>query len=141
MVWRNRNKLLVVFALLLLVAASAASRPRKLQRRVAGTWGGSHIQIKGNGRSASVEYDCAEGVIRGPLTVDSTGNFSWRGTYTRGHGGPIRIDEKPSSHPAVYTGSIKGNMMTLTLKLTDTDETFDTFTLKRGSPGKLWRCM
>jgi hypothetical protein len=141
MVWKNRNKLLVVFTLVLLIGTSAASRPRKTQRTVAGTWGGPHINIQVTGRSASVQYDCADGTIKGPLTIDSAGKFTWVGTYNRGHGGPVRIDEKPRSRPAVYTGWIRGDTMTLTVKLTDTDETFDPFTLKRGSSGRLWRCM
>ena len=112
-----------------------------MQRAVTGTWGGQHISININGRSATIEYDCANGTIDGPLTLDSQGRFRWRGTHYREHGGPVRRDQKPNSHPATYTGWIKGDTMTLTVKLTDTDETFDTFTLKRGSAGKVWKCM
>ena len=53
-------------------------------------------------------------------------------------GGPVRADENPKGYPATYTGSIKGNTMTLTLKIADLDE--ETFTLEKGKPGELVKC-
>ncbi len=53
-------------------------------------------------------------------------------------GGPIRADDEPNGHPATYTGSIKGNTMTLTLKVGDSDE--ETFTLEKGKEGELFKC-
>src|SRR5213083_1223348 len=111
----NRNKLLVLVSLILLIAASAASRPRKMQRLQPGSWGGPHIRIYVENDSAKIDYDCANGTIEGPLTYDRKGNFTWRGTHNREHGGPIRIDEN-NSRRAIYTGSIKGDRMTLTVK-------------------------
>jgi hypothetical protein len=140
MFWPNRNGLLVIISLVLLTVSSAASRPRKMQRLPTGTWGGSHIRIQVGTRSATIEYDCANGTIEGPLTIDRKGRFSWRGTHNREHGGPIRIDEKPNGRPAIYSGSVKGDTMTLTVKLADTKEVIDTYTLKRGSLGRVFKC-
>ena len=140
MFWRNRNRLLVIISLVLLIVSSAASRPRKMQRLPTGTWGGSHIRIEVEPRSATIDYDCANGTIDGPFTIDSKGRFSWRGTHNREHGGPIRIDEKPNSRPAIYSGSIKGDTMTLTVKLADSNEVLETYTLKRGSSGRVFKC-
>jgi hypothetical protein len=53
-------------------------------------------------------------------------------------GGPVREDEEPRRVPATYTGTIKGDTMTLTLKLSDSDE--ETFTLARGKRGELVKC-
>ena len=47
-----------------------------------------------------------------------------------------------SADPAVLdktvTGTIKGNTMTLTLKVGDSEE--ETFTLEKGKPGELVKC-
>lgn len=111
-----------------------------MQRTVSGTWGGQHISIEANGRSASIEYDCATGTINGPLTLDSKGHFTWRGYHNREHGGPIRIDEKSNAQPANYRGWIQGDTMTLTVTLANSDESPGTFTLTRGSQGKVFKC-
>jgi hypothetical protein len=111
----------------------------KQQRIATGVWGGQHIQIKVGANSATIEYDCANGVIDGPLIVDSDGNFKLRGDHRMERGGPVRADEQPRKIPASYTGSVKGNMMTLTLKLADSlDE--ETFTLERGKDGEIVKC-
>jgi hypothetical protein len=140
MFWRNRNRLLVIISLVLLIVSSAASRPRKMQRLPTGSWGGSHIRIEVGPHSATIDYDCANGTIDGPFTIDSKGRFTWRGTHNREHPGPIRIDEKPDSRPAIYSGWIKGDTMTLTVKLAGTNEVVDTFTLKRGGSGRVFKC-
>lgn len=110
----------------------------KQQRIATGVWGGQHINIKVGANSATIEYDCASGVIDGPLVVESDGKFKLRGTHHMERGGPVRSDEEPRQIPATYTGSIKGNTMTLTLKLADSDE--ETFTLERGKHGELFKC-
>jgi len=110
------------------------------QHRIAtGLWGGQHIQIQVGAKSATIEYDCANGVINGPLVVDSNGKFKLRGTHRMERGGPIRSDEEPRKIPATYTGSIKGNTMTLTLKLADSADE-ETFTLERGKEGEIFKC-
>ncbi len=137
----NRTELLVLVSLVLLIASSAASRPRKMQHLSTGSWGGPHIRIEVGQRSATIDYDCANGTIEGPLTFDSKGRFTWRGTHSRERGGPIRIDEKSNTRPAIYAGSVKGDTMTLTVKLADTNEVVETYTLKRGSYGRVFKCM
>jgi hypothetical protein len=109
-----------------------------MQRIPAGLWGGAHIRIEVGAKSATVEYDCAHGVIEGPLTLDSHGRFNLRGTHTPERGGPIRADETQRSQPASYTGSITGEKMTLTLKLANVED--ETFTLEKGKEGELFKC-
>jgi hypothetical protein len=132
---KNRIAVLLV-GLLLLISVTAETR--KMRRIPTGTWGGQHINMKVGAKSATIEYDCATGTIRGPLVVDSNGNFNLRGTHRMQRGGPVRADETPNDHPATYTGSIKGNTMTLHLKLSDSD--VETFTLEKGREGELFRC-
>jgi hypothetical protein len=123
---------------LLLIAIVIGVGTQKMQPIAAGVWGGQHINLEAGEKSATIEYDCANGVIDGPLVVDGNGKFSWRGTHRMERGGPIRADEKPKEYPATYTGSVSGNTMTLTLKVSDLDE--ETFTLEKGKPGDLFKC-
>ena len=140
MVLKNRIRLLVVIGFVLIVAASAASRPRKMQRMSTGPWGALHIRIDVGKNSATIDYDCANGTIEGPLTFDSKGRFTWHGTHRREGPGPIRVGHEFKGSSALYTGSIKGDTMTLTVKLTDSNEVVDTYTLKRGSFGRVFKC-
>ncbi|HEY0365560.1 MAG TPA: hypothetical protein VGC73_03745 [Pyrinomonadaceae bacterium] len=109
-----------------------------MQRIPTGAWGGQHINMKVNAKSATIEYDCATGTIQGPLVVDRHGSFNLRGTHRMEHGGPVRADETPGDHPATYTGSIKGNTMTLNLKVSDSE--VETFSLVKGQEGELFKC-
>jgi hypothetical protein len=127
-----------VLVVILLAVCAVIARTQKMQRIPVGTWGGQHIQMTVRAKAATIEYDCATGVIQGPLVTDSDGNFNLRGTHRMQRGGPVRADETPQDHPATYTGSIKGNMMTLNLKLSDSD--VETFTLEKGKEGELFRC-
>lgn len=125
-----------VIAFIVLVVSMTSMQ--KMQRISKGVWGGQHIKIEVGDKSAAIEYDCASGVIEGPLVVDSNGNFKLRGIHRMERGGPVRADESPKEIPATYTGTIKGNTMTLTLKVEDSDE--ETFTLEKGNPGELFKC-
>ena len=127
-----------VCIVILLAIGSVIARAPKMQRIATGTWGGEHIRIKVGATSATIEYDCAHGVIDGPLVVDNDGNFNLHGKHMRERGGPVRADENPKGEQATYTGSVKGNTMTLTLKLNDAD--VETFTLQKGKPGELFKC-
>jgi len=110
----------------------------KMQRIPTGVWGGQHINIEVGEKSAKIEYDCANGVIDGPLVVDPNGSFNLRGTHRVERGGPVRADGESQGQPATYTGSIKGDTMTLTLKVGDGDA--ESFTLEKGKQGKLRKC-
>jgi len=132
------KKSIAVFGLFLLMVCSVIAKTQRMNRIATGVWGGQHISMKVGSKSATIEYDCATGSIEGPLVLDSEGRFNLHGTHTMQHGGPIRADENPKGHPAAYTGSIKGNTMTLTLKVADGED--ETFTLEKGKPGELFRC-
>ena len=132
--------MLAIIGLVLVITAGATSKPRRAQRLAAGTWGGHHIRIDVTGDSATVEYDCANGTIKGPLKFDRSGRFTWQGAHFREHGGPVRIDETPQGGPAIYSGSVKGDTMTLTVRLKDSNESLGEFTLKRGSAGRIFKC-
>lgn len=124
----------VLVGIFMISCVSATS----MQNIPAGVWGGEHIRIEVGAKSATVEYDCAHGVIEGPLVVDSAGRFNLRGTHTPERGGPVRSDETPRALPAKFVGSVNGDKMTLTLKLADAED--ETFTLQKGKEANLFKC-
>src|SRR5437762_11754090 len=110
-------------------------------RLPAGVWGGDHISMTVADASAHLELDCAHGDIPAVLSVDRQGQFGVAGTYVREHGGPIRQGEMPDSHPAIYSGLVASTMMTLTIRLADTNESIGTFSLTSGSSGRVVKCL
>ena len=106
-----------------------------------GAWGGDHIAMTVTDSATHVEFDCAHGDIAGRVLVDARNQLSVAGVFIREHGGPIRVGELPDSHPARYAGSVLGNSMTLTVELTDGNETIGPFTLTRGGPARVFKCL
>ena len=127
-----------IVVVLMLLTISAAAGIQKMRVISTGLWGGQHISMNVGTKSATIEYDCASGVIKGPLLVDGAGNFELHGTHRMERGGPVRADESREGQPATYTGSIKGDKMTLTLKIDDLEP--ETFTLEKGKEGELVKC-
>lgn len=123
-----------ILSLIFMVSCADAM---SMQQIPAGLWGGNHARLEVGSKSANIEYDCAHGVIEGPLEVDAKGRFNLRGTLTPERGGPVRSDETPRSLQVTYSGFIRGDKMTLTVKLPDGDETF---TLEKGKEGNLFKC-
>jgi hypothetical protein len=105
----------------------------------AGTWGGPQIGMAVTSASAEINYPCAHGSIKGPLTLDRNGNFDLTGTHISEHPGPVRLGED-NSHPARYTGKVTGDQITIKVTLTDTKEEIGTFTLTYGRGGRVPRC-
>lgn len=135
MSWQKSIRVLLVVCMLLI---SVTAKTQKMRRIATGIWGGEHISMKVGAKSATIEYDCASGVIDGPLVIGSDGQFNWHGKHKMERGGPVRLGGEAQQRPATYTGSIKGNTMTLTLKVADTGD--ETFTLEKGKPGELFKC-
>ena len=132
------QKSTVGLLVILLSVLTVSAKIQKMRRISTGMWGGQHISLNVGSKSATIEYDCASGVINGPLLVDADGRFNLRGTHRTERGGPVRADDNPPDYPATYTGTIKGNTMTLILKVAGSDE--ETFTLEKGKPGELVKC-
>jgi hypothetical protein len=107
---------------------------------LAGIWGADHIAMSISD-TTHVELDCAHGDIPAALAIDARRQFNVTGTFTREHGGPIRIGENPDVHAASYAGSVSGDQLALTIRLTDADETIGTFSLTRGVSGRIVKCL
>lgn len=121
------------------VAKSVA--PKKIMKRAQSeTWGGEHVRIQFNDGEARVDFDCAHGTITDPLKTDSEGRFALNGTYVREGRGPIRLNVPRVSQPARYSGTIKGEEMSLSVTLNKDSQEIGTFTLRRGSEGLIRKC-
>jgi hypothetical protein len=120
---------------------SSSRHSSKQSKSVAtGVWGGEHIRMEVTESGATVEYDCGNGTIAGPLKLDGEGRFHAAGNRVPEHGGPVRDGEAPAARPADYSGSVRGETMTLTVTLASPSETIGTFTLVHGSEGELVKC-
>ena len=111
------------------------------QADLIGVWGGEHIGMVVSDSSAILDYDCAHGFIDEPLEPDDNGEFEVVGVHVFEHGGPIRVDETPDEHPALYKGQIEGKVMTLKVTLTDNGEEIGTFTLTLGAVPNVYKCL
>jgi hypothetical protein len=127
--------ILIVFS----VCSGLVAKPRSRQIPN-GSWGGPGIRIEIQGGSATIEYDCANGTIEGPLKLDRSGKFKLSGTHIREHAGPVRVDQPLQNQPARYSGWTDGRKMTLVVTLANTKEEVGTFTLLRGQTGKIRKC-
>jgi hypothetical protein len=105
-----------------------------------GTWGGDHATLTVANSSSHMEFDCAHGDMPGVLSTTKD-QFAVSGTFVREHGGPIRVDESLDSHPAVYSGTLSGNTMQLSVRLTDSGEIIGPFALARGTAGRVVKCL
>ncbi len=141
-----RNSGEFVFAILLALALAQASRaqgtvptPHATGKVTPGTWGGTHVQMIVTADGAALEFDCAKGTISEPLALDASSRFQVKGTFQPQHGGPIKKGESSPTFDTVYSGVIEGD--TLQLEFKDSQGSLQKFTLTRGQPGKLRRCL
>lgn len=119
------------------ILAGCAAIPQK-PVFLSGSWGGPHIGLLLEGGIGTVEFDCAGGSI--DTNLAASGTFTAAGTYRAGQGGPVRVGQIFTSQRATYSGSVSGDQMTLSVRLED-GSTLGPFTLTRGAPGQLTRCL
>lgn len=120
------------------VVTAACGTPSEPSATLTGIWGGDHITLTVTETSARLELDCAHGDIPSRLPPSP---FTVVGTFVRERGGPIREGEIPDSHPALYSAATSGDIMTLTIRLTDIGDLLGPFALTRGAPGRVFKCL
>ena len=108
---------------------------------VSGEWGGEHLGLVVTTARADVEFDCATGWITLPITTDRTGRFQIDGVYSPGHGGPIRDGEVLPEHPAIYSGLVRGELMSLSVAVPALSVTLGPYALRRGAPAGVFKCL
>ena len=138
----KRNRIpppsLAVAAALLLGGCQSAAAPAG---PLVGEWGAQHVGLVLDAEGGRLEYDCAAGMIAGPIRPDRSGRFRAEGTHTPGQGGPDRIDYVPPRLPALYEGRVTGDRMTLRVRVVPTGLELGPFTLRRGAQPMLTRCL
>jgi len=105
-----------------------------------GQWGGEGIAMDVSDDGATVEFDCAHGKITEKLAANSNGKFVAKGLFARESFGPTRQDDDLNGKPAIYSGTINDQTMTLTIKLDGSNETIGTYTLTKGKSGRIRKC-
>lgn len=106
-----------------------------------GSWGGRHVGLTLTAEGGRLDYDCAAGTIDAPPSLDRDGRFRARGTHTVGQGGPDRIGYEPPRLPATYEGWVRGDRMTLQVRVPSTGAELGPFTLRRDAEPILLRCL
>ena len=109
------------------------------QTALVGEWGGVHAGLTLEADRGAISYDCAHGGLGAPVRPDRAGHFEVAGVHVREHGGPVRIGEVPDSVPARYLGQVDGDRMVLRVLVGS--DTLGPFTLQRGAPPQLFRCL
>ncbi len=105
-----------------------------------GTWAGDRLRVVVDGQGATLQADCADGRIAGPIAVKADGSFSVSGSYEQHKGGPQAADAAPVSTAARFSGALSGDVLTLSI-LPNGAKTAQTFRLQRGASVKLVRCL
>jgi hypothetical protein len=130
------TRLAVIAALALPGCAIATPGP------LTGAWGGDHLAATFTEAGATLQADCAEGAISGPVRPDAAGRFSASGAYHALHGGPQLVEEDapaPAAAAARFEGRVHGETLMLTIR-GPAGAAPQTFTLVRGARPKLVRC-
>ncbi len=121
---------------------SAVSAAQQGESLTPGSWGGEHVRMEVTETGATIESDCAHGTIDHAITTEAGGRFKAKGSYVRERGGPEREEEREGrGTPVVYTGRTDGKTMTLSVRLSATNEEVGSFTLTLGRKVRLTKCM
>jgi hypothetical protein len=99
---------------------------------VVGAWGGAQASLVLGPSGGTVSYLCGAGTIDATWTVNADGRFVASGEHFFG-GGPMPVGGA-TPHPARYDGRVVGDRLTLTVAITDLNETLGPFDLMRGGP-------
>jgi hypothetical protein len=102
---------------------------------VVGTWGGDDSGLIADDSSAHTHIGCTYGNVKGPVTLVD-GRFDVEGTYNiTAHPVDLGI-----LHPARFSGTVFGKLMTLTVSLTDTAVTLGPVELVLGREPRMGIC-
>jgi len=123
-----------------LILASNCSTLEAKPPYLVGSWGGPSIGVSFGGGLGDVQFDCASGTVDSTVYPAKDGSFQARGTYREGAPGPVRVGQVFRTQPAIYSGHVTKNMMTLNVELED-GTLVGQFTLTRGGPAQITRCL
>ena len=99
-----------------LLAGCESSLPVTANGVVVGTWGGDDGGLIADDTSGHTHIGCTYGNVHRPIVADAQGHFDVAGEYNI-TAYPV---DRGIFHPALFTGSVGGRTMTLTVTLSDT---------------------
>ncbi len=129
---------MIAIALLLLASGCATAPP--VGSPLTGRWGGEHAGLELTASGGTLDYDCAAGRIDGPVMPRPDGTFQATGRHTPGTGGPERVGVVPTSFAARYDGAVRGDRLTLRVRV-ENGMLVGPYTLRRGAEPMLLRCL
>jgi hypothetical protein len=104
-----------------------------------GTWGGQEASLVLSGSGGTMSYACGSSTVDSAWTIGAGGTFSATGLYYFG-GGPVPPGGAVP-HPARYAGLILDDSFTISITLTDLNETLGPFHMVRDGPLVVQRCV
>jgi hypothetical protein len=106
-------------------------------------WAGEQAILTVTPSGATVEFECAAGVLDTPLQLDPRGRFDVAGSYAAAPGGPVSTDDPtPEATPARYHGRlIDTTHLDLTVELSPSGQAQGPFRLELGGDASLERCL
>lgn len=125
---------ILAVTLLAVIGCSAVTTPD-----VVGKWGGAQASLVLAASGGALSYQCGEGTIDSTWSFTADGQFAGSGLHYFG-GGPAPAQGRPP-HPARYTGQVDGDVLVLTVTLTDLGQTLGPFRLLRGGSIVTERCV
>ena len=133
----KRKRLFMTALIVLLPITAGVGVPPTMRTIAAGPWGGPHVNLTVTPGGFTLEFDCAAGSATGAPVIDRKGRFKLYGTYVSQPGSPSVPRE---THPAEYSGTVKGKLMTLDVKLTDSKRSIGIYKLVFGKFQRLNKC-
>lgn len=122
--------------LVLLMIGCGASGPSGLTQVPLGTWGGDDAGLIVSATEAHAHIGCTKGDVAGPIPLDPQARFDVAGRYN--------VDAYPVDrgilHPARFFGRSDGRTLTLSVRLTDTGQTFGPVSLTLGREPRMRIC-
>src|SRR5216117_737217 len=121
------NKVVLAGLALILVRDCDIGGPR-FHGQIKGTWGGDNAGLMAFDTTAHVHIGCTAGDTKQAIVADEQGRFDTPGRYNI----TLYPVARGPDHPARFTGSTDGHVMTLTVTLTDTAVTLGPVRLEIG---------
>ena len=107
-----------------------------------GEWGADGAALRVFENSASIEFNCAFGRIREPISVQPGGHFSVSGDYHPESGGPgLLSDKEPAAKAAVFSGTVIESELHLYIELPEEGRSIGPFTLNKSVKAELEKCL
>ncbi|HKP47113.1 MAG TPA: hypothetical protein VJT50_10980 [Pyrinomonadaceae bacterium] len=116
-------------------------------------WGGRGVRLQISAKGASLEFDCAQGLIESETGIGKLRRFDLPGKFANESGGPPPVisvrqedgtirnaDEGIAWRKVRYIGRIRGRSMRLTVRDATTGAVIGRFRLFPDNPGHLLKC-